>query len=300
MQVCAPVTFPINIVEHLTSCCCFFTAKDPLYHNRVVLPQFAVRTVFNPIFFSISTAIRSCISCCSPGLFLLSLILLFSSCLSYNAIQSALESIGTLCNMEVSLLWVPFCLKCFGSHKSNFPLFSAFKLIERARQSLSQGPTQSTWMLLAEGFGWISISKYSWCLLAIANLSLAGVRVVLWSALECSSCQGGGGKKGAAATWGRKKDFKCRICPCYPCGCSWGDVEACGERKKQEWQSSPRRALLSCSHATLWWPGVGGGSWSFLPQASSDLLSCGLDFFMQPANAVCSASLGWNSQWYLF
>lgn len=109
-----------------------------------------------------------------------------------------------------------------------------------------------------------------------------------WSCgLHCSvsSSQGGGGKKGVGATFGRKKDFKCRICPCCPCGCSHGDVEACGERKKQEWQSSARRALLSCSHAGF-------------ALASSGLLSCGLDFFMQPAN-VCSASLGRNSQWYL-
>lgn len=61
MQVCAPVTFPINIVEHLTSCCYFFAAKDPLYLNTVVLPQFAVGALFNPIFVTVFMDIRSCV-----------------------------------------------------------------------------------------------------------------------------------------------------------------------------------------------------------------------------------------------
>uniref|UniRef100_A0A8C3DI05 Dipeptidyl peptidase like 10 n=1 Tax=Corvus moneduloides TaxID=1196302 RepID=A0A8C3DI05_CORMO len=81
MQVCAPVTFPINTVEHLTSCCYFFTAKDPLYHNTVVLPQFAVRTLVNPIFLTVGMDIRSYIilsfSWALPPLSHLSFFLLF-------------------------------------------------------------------------------------------------------------------------------------------------------------------------------------------------------------------------------
>ena len=58
MQVCAAVTFSINIVQHLTSYCDFFPEEDPPCHNALVLPQFAVRTPFNPIFFTVSMDVK--------------------------------------------------------------------------------------------------------------------------------------------------------------------------------------------------------------------------------------------------
>lgn len=59
MQVCAAVTFPINLVQHLTSYWYFFPEKDPAYHNAPVLPQFAVRTQFNPIFFTVTMDVKN-------------------------------------------------------------------------------------------------------------------------------------------------------------------------------------------------------------------------------------------------
>lgn len=59
MQVCAAVTFAVNVVQHLTSYCCFFPEKDPPYHNAPVLPQLAVGTPFNTIFLSVSMDIKN-------------------------------------------------------------------------------------------------------------------------------------------------------------------------------------------------------------------------------------------------
>lgn len=129
-------------------------------------------------FFSLSVWMSGAISSChSPGLFLLSLIFLFS-CLSYSSVQSALQSVGTpwRCHYFGSL----FTKKVLGQMNEISPYFQHLNLWkEHNRASVKaqacMGLTWSTWMLLPEGFDWIRISRYSWCLLAIANLDLAGL-----------------------------------------------------------------------------------------------------------------------------
>lgn len=168
MQVCAPVTFPINIAQHLTSCCYFFPAKDPLYHNTVVLPQFAVRTVFNPIFLTISTDIRSCIILFSRAVSPLSHPSFFQLCV----LQCSGIHRHSLEHGDVPTLGPFLPKKVLGPMRVISPYFQHFNLLkEHDRFSAkAQDPPGAHGCCWQRVLGGISISKYSWCFLAIANL----------------------------------------------------------------------------------------------------------------------------------
>lgn len=159
MQVCAPVTFPINTVEHLTSFAIpslqrTLSTTTQWYYLNLQLELFLIP--FSSLLVWISGAVSSCRS---PGLFLPSLIFLFYTCITYNSIQSSLESIDTLCNMEMSLLFGRFLPeKVLGHLRVISPYFQHLNLLkEHNRASIMDswtfmGPTWSTWMLLSEGF----------------------------------------------------------------------------------------------------------------------------------------------------